>query len=63
MVKKIFTDDDGQLDVLSGLTVGVVGYGNQGRAQALNMRDSGLKIIIGNKKDEYKKIAENDGFD
>ncbi len=63
MVVKIFTDDDGQLDVLSGLTVGVIGYGNQGRAQALNMRDSGLKIIIGNKKDEFKRMAEDDGFD
>jgi len=63
MDAKIFTDENGKLDVLSGLTIGVIGYGNQGRAQALNMRDSGLKIIIGNKKDEFKKIAENDGFD
>ena len=37
---RIFHDADADLDQLNGHTVAVIGYGNQGRAQALNMRDS-----------------------
>ncbi len=63
MTKRVFTEEDGNIDHLSNLTIAVIGYGNQGRAQALNMRDSGLKVIIGNKDDEYKKRAIKDGFE
>jgi len=59
---KIYHDEDADLSVLKGRTIAVVGYGNQGRAQALNMRDSGLKVIIGNIDDDYKKLASEDGF-
>ncbi|MEX2720996.1 MAG: ketol-acid reductoisomerase [Candidatus Wukongarchaeota archaeon] len=45
--KKIWRDEDVDLKILSGKTIVVIGYGNQGRAQALNMRDSGLQVIIG----------------
>ena len=62
MVKYIFTEEDVNLEVLQDLTIAVIGYGNQGRAQALNMRDSGLNVIIGNQGDSYKKRAERDGF-
>lgn len=41
----------------------VVGYGNQGRSQALNLRDSGAKVLIGNIDDEYKDRALEDGFE
>jgi len=44
---KIWREDDVDLNILNGKTIAVIGYGNQGRAQALNMRDSGLKVIIG----------------
>ena len=44
----IYHDDDADLEVLRGETIAVVGYGNQGRAQALNLRDSGLRVIVGN---------------
>ena len=44
---KIYHDQDADLDFLKSKTIGVIGYGNQGRAQALNLRDSGLEIIIG----------------
>jgi len=54
---------DGNLDDLKGKVIAIIGYGNQGRAQALNLRDSGLNVIIGNRKDEYRKIAEKDGFE
>ena len=44
---KVFFDKDISLSALSGKVVGIVGYGNQGRAQALNLRDSGIDIIVG----------------
>ena len=44
---KIYRDEDADLTILAGRTVGVIGYGNQGRAQALNMRDSGVNVIVG----------------
>jgi ketol-acid reductoisomerase len=59
---KIYHDKDGNFEDLRGKTIAIIGYGNQGRAQALNLRDNGLKVIIGNKKDNYMKIAEKDGF-
>jgi ketol-acid reductoisomerase len=43
-------------------TVAVIGYGIQGRAHALNLRDSGFRVVIGNLKDRYRKQAVRDGF-
>jgi len=43
--------------------VSILGYGNQGKSQALNLRDSGIKIIIGNNNDSYADQAKKDGFD
>lgn len=59
---KVYFDEDADLGILKGKAVAVIGYGNQGRSQALNMRDSGLNVIIGNIEDEYKNIALDDGF-
>ena len=58
----IFHEEDGDLSILENKTISVIGYGNQGRAQALNLRDSGLNVIIGNIEDKYKSIALNDNF-
>lgn len=44
----VYRDEDADLNVLDGERIAVIGYGNQGRAQALNMRDSGLDVIVGN---------------
>ncbi len=44
-------------------TVAIVGYGNQGRAQALNLRDSGIEVLIGSVRDESADQAEKDGFE
>ena len=44
---KMFYDSDCDLGVLRGKTIAVVGYGSQGHAQAQNLRDSGLEVIIG----------------
>lgn len=62
MNNKIFYDKDADLKYLKGRTVGIIGYGIQGRAQALNMRDSGLDVIIANRKDPYASTARKDGF-
>jgi ketol-acid reductoisomerase len=59
---RVFHEEDSRLDILKDKTIAVIGYGNQGRAQALNLRDSGLSVIIGNRDDEYLKIAKRDGF-
>ena len=50
------------MNILNDKTIAVIGYGNQGRAQALNLKDSGLKVIIGNREDKYQAIAKKDGF-
>jgi ketol-acid reductoisomerase len=48
---------------LAGETVAVLGYGNLGRAAALNLRDSGLKVRVGNRADDYADAARADGFE
>ncbi|MFW9786743.1 MAG: ketol-acid reductoisomerase [Candidatus Thorarchaeota archaeon] len=57
----VYFDEDTNLEILDG-PIAIIGYGNQGRAQALNLKDSGLDVIIGNIKDEYREQAEVDGF-
>jgi len=57
-----FYDPDANLEVLRRKTLGIIGYGNQGRAQALNLRDSGLEVMIGSLRDESANQAEKDGF-
>lgn len=62
-ITNIFYEKDGDLSVLSDKIVGMIGYGNQGRSQALNMKDSGLQVIVGNRDDDYKARAQSDGFE
>ena len=59
---KIYYDQDVKLTPLRKKTIAVVGYGNQGRAQALNLRDSGLEVIVGNRRDAYFRSAQKDGM-
>jgi ketol-acid reductoisomerase len=49
--------------VLEGKTIGVMGYGNQGRAQALNLRDSHFRVVVGCPPDAYRDRAVEDGLD
>jgi ketol-acid reductoisomerase len=60
---KVYYDDDADLSTLNNKTVAVIGYGNQGAAQAKNMRDSGVNVIIGSIKDKSWDTAREDGFD
>jgi ketol-acid reductoisomerase len=59
---RVFKDTDADLGRLDGRTVAVIGYGNQGRSQALNLRDSGVDVIVGNRGDAYRQVASNDGL-
>lgn len=59
----ILHDKDADLSVLEGKKVAVIGYGSQGNAQALCMRDSGIDVIIGSIKDASYEQAEKDGFE
>jgi ketol-acid reductoisomerase len=62
-VTEIFYDADADSGRLEGRAVAVIGYGNQGRAQALNMHDSGVgSVLVGNIHDESWEQAEADGF-
>jgi ketol-acid reductoisomerase len=44
---RIYYDEDADLEVLSGRRVAVIGYGSQGHAHALNLRDSGVDVVVG----------------
>lgn len=58
---KIYYDKDADLKALRGKQVAVIGYGIQGRAQSLNLRDSGVNVVLGlNLKDETWKRAKAD---
>lgn len=59
----IYHEDDGDITVLQGRKVGIIGYGNLGRPFALNLRDSGLDVLVGLRQEESRAIAEADGID
>ena len=47
MAVNIYTERDADLSALAGKTVGIIGYGSQGHAHALNLHDSGVKVLVG----------------
>jgi ketol-acid reductoisomerase len=59
----VYTVADAPPDGLSHEAVAVVGYGNLGRTVALNLRDSGVKVRIGNREDDYAERARSEEFD
>ena len=61
---KIYYDKDANIDLLKGKTVAIIGYGIQGRGQGLNLRDSGVNIIVSELEGtENYQQAKADGFD
>jgi ketol-acid reductoisomerase len=61
---QVFRDVDADLSLIRGRTIAVAGYGNQGRAQALNLRDSGVPVLIGVRDGSARRErARADGFD
>jgi ketol-acid reductoisomerase len=61
-VTTIYYEQDADLEALRGETVAVVGYGNQGRSWALNLRDSGLDPLVCVRRDSTREQAVEDGF-
>jgi ketol-acid reductoisomerase len=47
MAAKIYYDDDADLSLLQKKTIAILGYGSQGHAHAQNLRDSGVKVVVG----------------
>lgn len=64
MPAKIYTDKDADLKVFKGKTLAVLGFGSQGHAHALNLKDSGAKVIIGlYPKSKSREVAKKHGFE
>ena len=64
MAKKIYTDKDADLGVFKGKTLAVLGFGSQGHAHALNLKESGAKVIIGlYPGSKSRAVAEKYGFE
>ena len=59
----IYYERDADPDALAGETVAVVGYGNQGRSWALNLRDSGCRPIVCVRNDATREQAAAEGFE
>ena len=65
-MERIYRDADVDLGVLKGRTIGVIGYGIQGKAQAANARDSGCRVIVGARpaaESTSQAQAKADGFE
>src|ERR1043166_4473369 len=63
MPAKVHTDKDADIGVFKNKTLAVLGYGSQGHAHALNLKDSGCKVIIGlYPGSKSKKVAEQPVF-
>lgn len=60
---KLYYDSDADLKHLGGKTVAVIGYGSQGHAHALNLRESGVKVVVGLRPDSnFNEKAKADGL-
>jgi len=63
MAVKMYYEKDADLSVLQNKTVAVIGYGSQGHAQAQNLRDSGVRVVVGLRPGKSAERAKNDGFE
>jgi len=62
-MKKVYYDNDADIGILKGKVVAIIGYGSQGHAQAQNLRDSGINVIISEVEGTKNyKLAEEHGF-
>lgn len=60
---KVYYDADARLELLQGKTVAVIGYGSQGHAQAQNLQDSGVQVVVGLRPGSPSQArAEADGL-
>ncbi|CAN5495910.1 ketol-acid reductoisomerase [soil metagenome] len=63
MPAEIYYDDDASLESLGGKRIAILGYGSQGRSHALNLKDSGLDVIVGLRAESAsRELAEKEGL-
>ena len=61
---RVYLDKDCDLSLIRGRKVAIIGYGNQGRAQALNLRDSGVQVVIALTEGSLRRdLAAGEGFE
>jgi len=61
---KMVYEQDAPIDALKGKTVAIIGFGSQGHAHAQNLRDSGIKVIVANRRDSANgRLAIEKGFE
>ena len=60
---KTYYDQDVNWEVMKGKTVAIIGYGSQGHAHALNLKESGVNVVVGlYEGSKSRRIAEEDGL-
>ena len=63
MPAKVYTDKDADLTQLNGKVCAVIGFGSQGHAHALNLKDSGVSVIVAlHKESKSIPVAKEHGF-
>ena len=63
MIKKYY-DKDCDLSLLEGKTVAIIGFGSQGHAHALNLKESGVNVVVGLKEtSKSRKLAQDFGLE
>jgi ketol-acid reductoisomerase len=64
MTAEVFYDDDADLSIIQGKKVAVIGYGSQGHAHSLSLRDSGVEVVVGLKEGSKSRAkAEEQGLE
>jgi ketol-acid reductoisomerase len=64
MTAEVFYDDDADLSIIQGRKVAVIGYGSQGHAHSLSLRDSGVEVVVGLQEGSKSRVkAEEQGLE
>ena len=59
MAAKVFYDKDADLKYLKGKTVAIMGFGSQGHAHALNLKDSGIDVVVGRSEEHTSELQSH----
>ena len=63
MAARVYYDQDADFSVLNGKTIAVIGFGSQGHAHSLNLKDSGANVVVGlYEGSKSKPVAEKAGL-
>src|SRR3989440_13020454 len=62
MPAKVYYENDADISLLRGRKIAIIGYGSQGHAHALNLRDSGMDVRVGLRRGKSWDAAENESL-